>query len=139
MVEIYTEMGLEGPVATEIVDILGQNKEGFLKIMMIEELQLLAGEENPFTNSLVTFFSFVIFAFTPLIPIVIARAQGLNKLTNAIVLQTILVSVFFMIVLGLGKSFVGGLPWYCAVPETILVGALAAGAAYGMGVLFSGG
>ena len=107
--------------------------------MMIEELQLLAGEENPFTNSLVTFFSFVIFGFTPLIPTIIARAQGLNAITNALVIQTILVSVFFLAVLGFGKSCVGGMPWYCAVPETLLVGALASGAAYGMGKIFSGG
>lgn len=36
-------MGLEKPVANEIVQILSKNPEGFLKIMMIEELQLLAG------------------------------------------------------------------------------------------------
>jgi len=29
-------MGLENSVAVEIVDILSQNKEGFLKVMMIE-------------------------------------------------------------------------------------------------------
>ena len=43
MIHIYNEMGLEKAVSNEIVDILSKNKEGFLKIMMIEELQLLAG------------------------------------------------------------------------------------------------
>lgn len=42
MVLIYTEMGLEPKVADEIVEILSQNKEGFLKVMMIEELKLIA-------------------------------------------------------------------------------------------------
>lgn len=41
--------------------------------MMIEELKLIADEENPFTNSLVTFFSFCIFGLMPLIPIIIAN------------------------------------------------------------------
>ena len=126
-------------MSQEIVDILSKNKEGFLKIMMIEELQLLAGVENPFTNSIVTFFSFAIFAFTPLIPTLIAHSQGLTHMNNAILMQTIIISVFFLIVLGFGKSCVGGLPWYCSVPETLIVGALAAGAAYGMGKAFSGG
>ena len=84
--------------------------------MMIEELQLLAGEENPFTNSVVTFFSFMIFGFTPLIPTLIAHSQGLIHMTNAIMIQTIIISVVFLIVLGFGKSCVGGLPWYCSVP-----------------------
>ena len=44
MIHIYSEMGLQKAVANEIVDILSKNKEGFLKIMMIEELQLIAGD-----------------------------------------------------------------------------------------------
>ena len=44
MIHIYSEMGLDKPIANEIVDILSKNKEGFLKIMMIEELQLIAGD-----------------------------------------------------------------------------------------------
>lgn len=69
-------MGLENSVAVEIVQILSQNKEGFLKVMMIEELQLIAGEENPLKNSLVTFFSFCIFGLMPLIPYIIAHATN---------------------------------------------------------------
>jgi hypothetical protein len=33
---------LEAKVSQEIVDILSGNKEGFLKVMMIEELQLIS-------------------------------------------------------------------------------------------------
>jgi hypothetical protein len=36
MVHIYNEMGLKPEVSDEIVSILSQNKEGFLKVMMIE-------------------------------------------------------------------------------------------------------
>jgi vacuolar iron transporter family protein len=132
-------MGLERGVANEIVDILSKNKEGFLKIMMIEELQLLAGEESPFTNAIVTTISFMLFGMTPLIPTVIAKSQNLLLLNSTVILWTILVSIFFLGVLGFSKSLVGGLPWYISIPETILVGALAASAAYGMGKAFSGG
>lgn len=44
MVSLYTEMGLEPAVSEEIVSILSTNKEGFLQVMMIEELQLIADE-----------------------------------------------------------------------------------------------
>ncbi len=76
MIHLYEEMGLEKPVATEIVQILSKNKEGFLKIMMIEELQLIAGEENPIKNSIVTFFAFALFGMTSLVPTIVAKAQG---------------------------------------------------------------
>ena len=79
-------MGLKKKVADELVEIISQNKEGFLKVMMIEELHLLAGVENPFFNSLVTFFSYVIFSFTPLIPTLIAHCQGLTHMTEAILI-----------------------------------------------------
>jgi vacuolar iron transporter family protein len=138
MVHIYSEMGLEKGVAVEIVDILSQNKEGFLKIMMIEELQLLAGDENPFTNSIVTFFAFALFGLTSLIPTIIAQSQGALLITHTVFIYTIAVAAFFLGVLGFSKSLVGGLPWYISIPETILVGALAATAAYGMGKAFSG-
>jgi len=139
MIQIYSEMGLDKPVANEIVDILSKNKEGFLKIMMIEELQLIAGDESPFINSIVTFFSFCIFGFMPLIPTLIAHAQGLVHLNASIIMWTIIVSVIFLAILGICKSCVGGFPWYISIPETIFVGALASGATYGMSVALSGG
>lgn len=44
MVTIYENMGLQPEVSKEIVDILSTNKEGFLSVMMIEELQLIPDE-----------------------------------------------------------------------------------------------
>ncbi len=129
-------MGLEPAVSNEIVEIISKNPEGFLKIMMIEELQLIAGEENPITNSLVTFFSFNIFGLTPIIPSIVAKSIGMETLEQSIAIATICVAIFFLGVLGFAKSCVGGMKWYVSVPETILIGAIAAGAAYGLGQAF---
>lgn len=104
--------------------------------MMIEELRLIAGEENPITNSLVTFFAFNIFGLTPIIPSIVAKSLGMDTLEQSIITATILVSIFFLGVLGLAKSCVGGMKWYISMPETIIIGALAAGAAYGLGQAF---
>ena len=41
--------------------------------------------------------------------------------------------MIFLGVLGLAKSCVVGQKWFYAVPETIFIGALSAGAAYGIG------
>jgi len=93
------------------VDILSTHKEGFLSVMMIEELQLIPGEESPFKNSLVTFFSFCIFGLMPLIPFFIAAANDL-ELNSKYTIATLLISVFFLFVLGFGKSFVTSARWY---------------------------
>lgn len=111
MVTIYENMGLEPAVSQEIVDILSTNKKGFLSVMMIEELQLIPDEENPFKNSLVTFFSFCIFGLMPLIPFLIAAANDL-ELNGKYTIVTISISVFFLFVLGFGKSFVTSATWY---------------------------
>lgn len=129
-------MGLEPAVSQEIVEIISKNKEGFLKIMMIEELQLIAGGENPITNSLVTFFSFAIFGLTPIIPSIVAKGIGMTTIEDSIVIATIVTSIFFLGVLGLAKSCVGGMKWYISIPETIIIGGLAAGTAYGIGKAF---
>lgn len=111
MVHIYKDMGLEDKVAIEIVDILSSNKDGFLQVMMIEELQLIPGEENPLKNSIVTFFSFCIFGLMPLIPFIIAQVNDI-KIGQEFILTAILVSVFFLFVLGFSKSFVTSAKWY---------------------------
>ena len=44
--------------------------------MMIEELHLIAGNENPFKNSVITFLSFNIFGLAPIVPSIIAKIMG---------------------------------------------------------------
>jgi hypothetical protein len=44
MVAIYEESGLKTEASQEIVEILAQNRKGFLKVMMIEELKLISNE-----------------------------------------------------------------------------------------------
>jgi VIT1/CCC1 family predicted Fe2+/Mn2+ transporter len=122
-------------VAHEIVDILSQNKEGFLKVMMIEELHLIPDEENPIRNSIVTFFSFCIFGIMPLIPFFVAQANNI-QLTDVFTGTTIGIAAFFLFVLGFGKSFVTSQKWYFSTLETILIGAISAGAAFGIGKAF---
>jgi len=78
---------------------------------MIEELHLIPDEENPFRNSIVTFFSFCIFGLMPLIPFLIAAANNL-EIDGKYTIATITISVFFLFVLGFGKSFVTSASWY---------------------------
>ena len=82
--------------------------------MMIEELQLIPGDESPFINSIVTFFSFALFGLMPIIPFIVAKAQNLD-ITIGIIMASIGIAIGFLIILGLLKSCVGNQKWYWSV------------------------
>lgn len=68
----------------------------------------------------------------PLIPTLAAKVNNL-ELTKDFIWITVVVSVFFLFVLGFSKSFVTGAKWYFSAIETILIGAFSAGASFGVG------
>lgn len=78
---------------------------------MIEELQLISGEENPIRNSIITFFSFCIFGFMPLVPIIAAKTHNL-KPDGGFMGAVIAIAVLFLFLLGFSKSFVTSAKWY---------------------------
>ena len=73
MVEIYREKGIDQADAKEIVHYLSKYKKAWVDVMMVEELGIVKEEESPINNALVTFFSFVIFGFIPLVANVLSR------------------------------------------------------------------
>ncbi len=62
--------------------------------------------------------------------------MDLQTLNQSVIIATIITAIVFLGVLGLAKSCVGGLAWYYSVIETILIGAIAASAAFGIGKAF---
>lgn len=73
----------------------------------------------------------------PIIPYLIASVNDF-PLDSKYTIATILISIFFLFVLGFGKSFVTSATWYYSAAETIFIGAISAGAAFGIGSLFGG-
>ena len=72
----------------------------------------------------------------PILPTVIAKAGGAVNIEQGVLIATLCVSIFFLGVIGLAKSLVGGMKWYISVPETIIIGAIAASVSYGIGTAF---
>lgn len=72
----------------------------------------------------------------PLIPILVALANTL-QVDYRFAVASIVISVFFLFMIGFGKSFVTSASWYYSSLETIIIGAIAAGAAFGIGALFN--
>lgn len=136
LVEIYTQKGYEEADARQMVDIIAKNKEAWVDIMMKEELEILEDESSPLRNAGVTFLSFCLFGFIPLLAFTVAQLyEGLQGSTFLIASIMTGVALFS---LGALKVRVTGQNWIRAGAEMLLVGGVAAVAAYAIGVLLEG-
>ena len=71
MVELYTAKGMTEDDARTVVEIFARHKHAWVDVMMVEELGIFGSEESPLKNALVTFFSFALFGFVPLVAFVL--------------------------------------------------------------------
>lgn len=136
LVEVYMDKGINEADANTIVNIISKDKKIWIDTMMVEELGIIQGNESPLKNALVTFFSFAVFGFIPLVihlitylfPVIkidpFVGASGLTGLT-----------LFF---LGALKSRMTERPWFVSGAEMLFVGGIAAIAAYLVGLVLSG-
>ncbi len=136
LVELYTAKGLSRSDAETIVEILARNQEAWVDVMMVEELGILGEEESPLRNALVTFFSFALFGFVPLLAYVAVRLLPTLAL-NTFAMASLFTAVT-LFVLGALKVKVTGQNWLKSGLETLLIGGITALAAYGVGLLLSG-
>jgi len=136
MVELYQARGLEKPDAEAMANILSKYKEPWVNVMMVEELGIMQSAESPLKNAIVTFVSFAFFGFLPLLAFVVSQfvpafrpyALGTGCVLTAATL----------FVLGALKTRFTEQSWWKAGLEMMIVGGLAAGAAYLVGILLSG-
>jgi VIT1/CCC1 family predicted Fe2+/Mn2+ transporter len=136
MVELYTAKGLSPQEAETITDILSKKREAWVSIMMVEELGIVESDESPLRNALVTFVSFVVFGFVPLLTYVLAGFFPVLK-SSSFPISTLLTAAT-LFTLGALKVKFTNRNWLLSGLEMMLVGGLAAAAAYGIGVLLSG-
>lgn len=136
MKEIYMGKGIDEKDADMMVKILSKHKKAWVDVMMIEELGIVDSEDSPLKNALVTFSSFTIFGFIPLLTYVLARLiPTLNDLTFPVACLLTGITLF---ILGALKVKVTGKKWYLAGLEMFIVGGLAALAAYIIGNMLQG-
>ncbi len=76
LVELYIDKGYPKEDAEKLVEIIAKNKKGWVDIMMKEELEIIEDNESPLRNALVTFGSFAIFGFIPLMAFTVAQFFG---------------------------------------------------------------
>jgi len=136
MVQIYETMGVDKKDSTTIVDIMSKHKKAFVNIMMVEELGIVEDTTSPVKNALFTFFSFAFFGFIPLVAYVFASMiPWLAANTFLVACGMTGMTLFLM---GSLKTKITERSWFKSGLEMLLVGGLAAGAAYGIGAALGG-
>ena len=135
MVELYIEKGLAKEDAGKVTDILSKNKDAWVSVMMVEELGIVESDDSPLKNAMVTFVSFAVFGFVPLLAYVLSRM--LPALQTATFLISCVLTGLTLFTLGALKVRITTRNWLTSGLEMLIVGGLAAAAAYGIGLLIS--
>jgi vacuolar iron transporter family protein len=133
---IFRKKGFEGKDLERAVKIITSDKKRWVDTMMHEELGLDTEEKNPLKSSLATFFAFVIAGLIPILSfILVSIIPGLT--INTFFTAVILTAVALFCV-GAMRSLVTGINWMRSGIEMLIVGSIAASAAYLVGFLLKG-
>ncbi|MES1909515.1 MAG: hypothetical protein MHM6MM_002241 [Cercozoa sp. M6MM] len=106
MVQIYTSKGFSEEDARNIIDTMAQHRDFFLDHMMVEELGVMPPDpdESPAKNGLVTFISFLVFGFVPLLAYLILNSVDFGDSFNPTFLVSCLMTVLTLGLLGVVKA-----------------------------------
>jgi len=126
--QIFINKGFEGEELEKIVKRVVADENLWIKTMLQEEYGLAADIRSPWLAAISTFSAFIISGFIPLIPIIF-------HLKNAILLSTVLTAIVFFLI-GSLKSQWSVHAWWKSGLITLVVGAIAAGLAYVVGIIF---
>ena len=127
--QIYQAKGFEGEELERVVDLITADRERWVRTMLTEEYGLPLEIRSPLAASLNTFASFVLCGLAPLLPFIL-------KMSNAFLISCFLTGLVFF---GIGsvKSRWSTESWWKSGAKTLLIGSIAAGLAYSVGVLLS--
>lgn len=129
--QILERRGLSGEVLRRATDEISNNKEKWINLMLTDEYGLTLEAPQPLQAAIATFVAFLLAGSIPLMPFVL----GMNAAFQISIIATLL--TFFLI--GTGKSKWSLAKWWWSGAETLMIGAIAALIAYGVGMLFRGG
>jgi len=134
--EILSGKGFSGRHLEEATDIITADKKVWVDTMMKDEFGILEDHTSPLRSGAVTFVSFNIIGFIPLLAYVLAYFIPVIS-GKTFELSVVLTSIALFIV-GSVKAQVVDTKWYVAGAETFLVGGAAAVIAYIVGYLLKG-
>lgn len=130
-VAILLRRGFSKQQALELARLYSQNEDYWAEFMMKYELEMPDPQnENPYLTAVATFFAFISFGFTPLIPYIFLQKTG-----NLFFLSSVF-TLGALVLLGLLRWKVTKDPLIRALGEIVMVGGVAAIMAYFVGTFF---
>ena len=133
--EIYQSKGFEGELLEQVVDVITADKDRWVDTMMKEELEMLSENKSPVAMASVTFISFFIFGFIPLLVYVLDYSINLEG--RLFLMSSIMTSIVFALI-GYLKAVVNQVKVLRSVLETLFLGSAAAALAYAVGDILEG-
>jgi VIT1/CCC1 family predicted Fe2+/Mn2+ transporter len=130
--EIYAAKGFEGELLDKVVDTITADKDRWVDVMMKEELEMAEETKSPLAMGGVTFASFLLFGFVPLIIYVVDYMRPVEG--NLFLISSILTGVCF-VVIGWLKCAVTDTSKIRGIAETLILGGAAATLSYFVGDL----
>ena len=126
--EILARKGLSGGVLDEATDAITRDRESWIALMLEGEYGLSAVDPHPLKSAAATFGAFMVSGFIPLLPFIFGMEDAF--FTSA------MTTMLMFGVIGALKSVWSLSPWWKSAVETLLIGGIAAGIAFGVGTLF---
>ena len=134
--QIFADKGFTGPDLERVVEVITSDQERWVNTMLREEHGYPAQELSPWRAGLVTYIGFMIAGLVPLLPyfyLFIFPGGMPQPFFWSVVMAGL---TFFAI--GAAKSRFVEQRWWWGGLETLLIGGVAAGLAYGIGTLLKG-
>ncbi len=129
---IYREKGFKGQLLEDIVRIITSRRKVWVDTMMREELGLIKDDKKPIDSSVSTFIGFNMVGVIPLIPFVIFLIFDFNVTSNVFFYSILSVIAAFLLV-GMIKGKIVKKSMIRSGINTIIIGGVAATAAYVIG------
>lgn len=135
--DIYRAKGFEGEILEEIVRTITADRDRWVDVMMKEELEMSKETKSPWAMGAVTFMSFLLFGFIPLLVFVLDYFDLLSDDQHLFLFSSVLTGLVFMLI-GYLKALVNQTRIFRSISETFLLGAAAAALAYYVGAILEG-
>ena len=134
--EIYRKQGYSAADAKKLVEINSKDPKRWVDTMMVEELGMLPDERTPIRSAAATFTAFVLAGSIPLLVYLFGLAVPVPAATSFAV--SLGMSAAALFALGAAKVVVTHRNPLISGLEMLIVGSLAAGVAYVVGILLKG-
>ncbi len=135
--DIYRAKGFEGEILETIVNTITADKDRWVDVMMKEELEMSEETKSPITMGGVTFLSFLLFGFIPLLVFVLDYFEIMETNAPLFLYSSILTGMVFILI-GFLKALVNQTKVLRSILETFFLGAAAAALAYLVGDVLEG-